>query len=206
MRVLSNQRVARACFSSTRWVAIAMVTMVAQPVSLRSQTQITTLQQTTPAPASASAPPVIQYQNGQLTIEAHNSRLSDVLRAVSKQTGAEIEFPPEANQPVAAREGPGPAVEVLDRLLRPLGVDYGIVGSAAHPNEPVRVLVLARPAGSAAPRQVPGPPPRPASTGAETAMTGFTEDPPSREALEQLQRTIHENLIGQRDARGRQPR
>jgi len=236
MRALSNERVARTCFarfavsSHMRWAAIALVTMVAQSLPLRSQAQSTTapaqasqnsksvLQQAAPAPSSlpsgslkpaASDPPFIKYQNGELTIEAHNSTLSDVLRAVAEQTGAEIDFPPDANQPVAGRVGPGPVVEVLDRLLRPLSFDYGIQGSAAHPNEPVRVLLVSRPARPAAPRQGQGPPSEAASPGVETAMISsepVAEDPraPSREALEQHLRTIQESLIGRRNAPGRQ--
>jgi len=41
----------------------------------------------------APVPPQVNYQNAQLTIVATNSTLGDILRAVRKQTGAEIEIP-----------------------------------------------------------------------------------------------------------------
>ena len=49
--------------------------------------------QQVPLDSMAPVPPQVSYQNSQLTIDAPNSTLSDILRAVRKQTGAEIEVP-----------------------------------------------------------------------------------------------------------------
>ena len=46
-----------------------------------------------PLDSMAPVPPQVSYQNEQLTIVAPNSTLGDILRAVRKQTGAEIEIP-----------------------------------------------------------------------------------------------------------------
>ena len=50
--------------------------------------------QQVPLDSMAPVPPQVSYQNSQLTINAPNSTLGDILRAVRKQTGAEIEIPP----------------------------------------------------------------------------------------------------------------
>src|SRR5436305_9675084 len=46
-----------------------------------------------PLDSIAAVAPQVNYQNNQLTIVAPNSTLADILRAVKKQTGAEIEVP-----------------------------------------------------------------------------------------------------------------
>src|ERR1700746_2023243 len=64
----------------------------------------------------AVAPQVI-YESGQLTILAPNSTLSDILRAIRKQTSADIDIPANANERVVTSLGPGPAREVVAELL-----------------------------------------------------------------------------------------
>ena len=46
-----------------------------------------------PLDAISAVPPQVTFENNQLTIVAPNSTLADVLRAVRKQTGADIEVP-----------------------------------------------------------------------------------------------------------------
>src|SRR5689334_9678548 len=72
--------------------------------------------QQVPLDSIAPVPPQVSYQNGQLTIVAPNSTLGDILRAVHKQTGAEIEVP-EAKERVVTHLGPGPARDVVADLL-----------------------------------------------------------------------------------------
>src|SRR5690242_19004670 len=62
-------------------------------------------------------PPQVSYLNGQLTIIAPNSTLGDILNAVQKQTGADIEVPSGASERIAGRMGPGPARDVIAQLL-----------------------------------------------------------------------------------------
>src|ERR1700746_671938 len=72
--------------------------------------------QQVPLDSMAPVPPQVSYQNSQLTINAPNSTLGDILRAVRKQTGAEIEIP-SASERVVTHLGPGPAREVMAELL-----------------------------------------------------------------------------------------
>ena len=90
--------------------------------------------------------PTITYENGELTISAFNSTLSDILRAISKETGADIDIPPQAEERVVTRLGPGPAHDVLRSLLAGSQFDYVIVGSTADPTAIATVLLRLRPA------------------------------------------------------------
>src|SRR5579864_9164944 len=88
-----------------------------------------------PTPEQLPAqPPQVSYLNGQLTIISRNSTLGDILRAVARQTGAEIELPPGAGwERVSGRLGPGPARNVLAELLNRSRYDYVMIDSAANP-------------------------------------------------------------------------
>ena len=60
-------------------------------------------------------PPQVTYQNGLLTIDAKNSTLSQVLRAVQAQTGASVEMPSSAaNERVMMQVGPGRAARCTE--------------------------------------------------------------------------------------------
>ena len=78
--------------------------------------------------------PVVKFKDGELTIEAHNSTLSDVLKAVRQETGAELEIPPNATERVVADIGPGPARQVLAELLNGTHFNYVMVGSSTDPS------------------------------------------------------------------------
>jgi hypothetical protein len=114
--------------------------------------------------------PKVNYQGGQLTIEAHNSTLADVLRAVHKQTGAELEIPPNSTERVVADIGPGPARDVLAELLNGTHFNYVMVGSATDPSAVQSIVLTAR------------------TGGPETARTGGLETasaPPRRPGIPQ---------------------
>src|ERR1700731_1647949 len=51
--------------------------------------------------------PTIIYNDGVLTISAYHSTLSDILRGISTQTGADVVIPPQAEERVVTRLGPG---------------------------------------------------------------------------------------------------
>jgi len=87
--------------------------------------------------------PQVSYQNGQLTIIAPNSTLGDILRAVRKQTGAEIEIP-EATDRVVTRLGPGPAREVIAELLNGSRFNYVLLGSPEDAGQLTRVVLVAK--------------------------------------------------------------
>lgn len=101
-----------------------------------------------PPPTLAESPPTpprISYQNGQLTIDAHNATLSQVLRAVQVQTGASMEIPGSANsERVVAQLGPGQPRDVLNTLLNGSKFDYVILGVTGNPGAVQRVILTPR--------------------------------------------------------------
>jgi len=104
-------------------------------------------------------PPQVSYQNGQLTIVAANSTLSDILKAVHKQTGAEIEIP-SANDRVVTHLGPGPAQEVMAELLNGSRFNYVVLGSPQDPNTLTRVVLVPKTGAENAAEQAANQPPQ----------------------------------------------
>ncbi len=96
-----------------------------------------------PLDSMAAVPPHVSYQNGQLTIVSPNSTLGDILRAVKKQTGAEIEVP-AATERVVTTLGPGPAREVIAELLNGSRFNYVLLGSPEDANALTRVVLVAK--------------------------------------------------------------
>lgn len=96
-----------------------------------------------PLDSMAAVPPRVTYQNGQLTIVSPNSTLGDILRAVKKQTGAEIEVPP-ATERVVTTLGPGPAREVIAELLNGSRFNYVLLGSPEDSSALTRVVLVAK--------------------------------------------------------------
>ncbi len=100
------------------------------------------------APASVvpspPSPPVVTYEKGLLTISASNSTLRDILLGIRRQTGAEIDIPPQAEDRVFTRLGPGPPRDVVHSLLvRFPRFNYLIVGSRDDPNRLGQVVLFA---------------------------------------------------------------
>jgi flagellum-specific peptidoglycan hydrolase FlgJ len=89
----------------------------------------------------AAVPPDVTYQNNQLTIVAPNSTLGDILRAVRKLTGAEIDIPP-APERVVTRLGPGPARDVVAELLNGSRFNYVLLGSPQNDAVLTRVVLV----------------------------------------------------------------
>lgn len=94
-----------------------------------------------PLDSMAPVPPQVSYQNGQLTIVAHNSTLGDVLRAVRKQTGADIDIPPTSDR-VVTNLGPGPAQDVMADLLNGSRFNYVLLGSPENAAVLTRVVLV----------------------------------------------------------------
>lgn len=99
-----------------------------------------------PLDSIATVPPQVTYQSGQLTVVAHNSTLGDILRAIKKQTGAEIDVP-AANDRVVTRLGPGPARDVIAELLNGSRFNYVLLGSAQDANLLTRVVLVPKTGG-----------------------------------------------------------
>jgi hypothetical protein len=94
---------------------------------------------------SAQHPPVVTYRDGQLTINAQNSTLAEVLKLVAEKTGAVIEVPPGSGlDRIVEHTGPGQADDVLARLLNGSPFDFIIVGSPQRPHELTQVLLSLR--------------------------------------------------------------
>jgi hypothetical protein len=108
-----------------------------------------------PLDSIAAVPPQVSYENNQLTIVAPNSTLGDILRAVRKLTGAEIEIP-SAPERVVTNLGPGPAREVVAELLNGSRFNYVLLGSPADDATLTRVVLVAKTSG---PEVTPGPQP-----------------------------------------------
>ena len=106
--------------------------------------------QQVPLDSMSPVPPQVSYQNSQLTINAPNSTLGDILRAVRKQTGAEIEIP-SASERVVTHLGPGPAREVMAELLNGSRFNYVLLGSPADNSVLTRIVLVAKAAAEANP-------------------------------------------------------
>ena len=122
------------CFAIARAQAVQ-----AQPTAPLSPAAISSAASLEPVP---SAEPTIIYENGLLTISAYRSTLSDILRGIGKQTGAEIDIPPQTNELVVVNLGPGRARDVLNSLLAGSRFNYVIVGSNEDPMTLTKILLF----------------------------------------------------------------
>jgi hypothetical protein len=136
-------------------------TAVSQKGGVRKPKKKPTSAQTAPSlPAYTPAPlqplpleqvpavaPHVHFADGELTIRAHNSTLSDVLKEVREQTGAELDIPPNANERVVADLGPGPARQVLADLLNGTHFNYLMVGSLTDPSAIQSIVLTPRTGG-----------------------------------------------------------
>lgn len=111
-----------------------------------------------PLDAIAAVPPQVTFENSQLTINAPNSTLADILRAVRKSTGADIDVP-AAPERVVTHLGPGPARDVLADLLNGSRFNYVLLGAPGNDSALTRVVLVAKTEG-ATPNQ-PAPVPQP---------------------------------------------
>ncbi|HTP68493.1 MAG TPA: hypothetical protein VMJ35_06275 [Dongiaceae bacterium] len=119
--------------------------LAAQESANPSETQFQTAAKgRTPAPpspqgaarrvSSAVSPSLVAFEEGQLSINASNVSLAEVLFAVRSATGADIDIPVNANsERVTAQLGPGPARKVLSDLLGWSNFDYIIQGADDDP-------------------------------------------------------------------------
>lgn len=99
----------------------------------------------TPAQMPAT-PPTVSFSAGELTINAPNSTLGDILREVRKQTGASIDIPGNATERVMGVFGPGPARDVLSTILNGSHFNYVLLGSVTDPSGLDKVMLFSKPA------------------------------------------------------------
>jgi hypothetical protein len=75
-------------------------------------------------------PPQVTWDGKELTITSDNSTLGDILIAIRRLTGADLDIPTKnSNERIAARLGPGPAREIISTLLSWTDFDYVIQAS-----------------------------------------------------------------------------
>jgi antitoxin (DNA-binding transcriptional repressor) of toxin-antitoxin stability system len=87
----------------------------------------------------------VSFRDGLLSIRANKASLSQVLFAVHQRTGAEVAITAGAEQEqVVADIAPGPAPEVLARLLNGSRFNFLIVSSATDPRALDRVILSPR--------------------------------------------------------------
>jgi hypothetical protein len=109
-----------------------------------------------------SKPPQVTYEDGQLTIIAENSALSEVMKALRSALGADIDLPAGvADQHIWVHLGPGPARRILRDLLDGTEFNYVIQASESDADGIQSVLLTQR-SKSTAP-QTPGLPERAAN-------------------------------------------
>src|SRR5262245_49280494 len=99
-----------------------------------------------PSERTATGVPHVAYEKGLLTIRAENCGLDDILRAVEKATGAAIESPREASEPISITLGPGRPAEIVSSLLNDSPYDYYIV-VGPEPHSIARITLAVRSTG-----------------------------------------------------------
>ncbi len=104
---------------------------------------------TSHAPASlANQPPVaadVHFRHGQLTIQAHNSTILQILQATAARTGMKIQGSPGDHR-IFGKYGPGAPRAVLSQLLSGFRFNFLLVGTAS--NGAPQQLILAGAAAS----------------------------------------------------------
>ena len=139
------------------------------------------IQSQVPLDAIAPVPPQVTYQNGELTIVSPNSTLGDILRAVRKLTGAEIEIP-DARERVVTRLGPGPARDVMVELLNGSRFNYVLLGSAQDASALTRVVLVTKTGPDNLGNNNPDTPQAPSVTNEAVNMGGQAESPEANDA------------------------
>jgi hypothetical protein len=152
-----------------------------------------------PLDAIAAVPPQVTFENNQLTVVAPNSTLADVLRAIRKSTGAEIDVP-AAPERVVTHLGPGPARDVLADLLNGSRFNYVLLGAPGNDSALTRVVLVAKTEG-AMPNQ-PTPPPQPGLAQANPVVQP-PQEPAPPEVVDPNQADDNNNVVD--DSADQQP-
>jgi len=169
-------------------VLLVAVNATAAAPKKRAATKPKAAQQAAPEPAQPPAPsptpeqmpavqPRVSFQNGLLSIEANNSTMYDVLSAVKRQTGANIDVPlGSAADRVVTRIGPGKPRDVMASLLSGSKFNYIIVGPAQNPDGIQRVILSRRPPGGV-----------PAAASGQASFNPQVVPAPEEESVEEME-------------------
>jgi hypothetical protein len=89
--------------------------------------------------------PVVSYVDGNLTLNAQNARLGDIIEAIRVRTGISVEFPPEGmGDRVFDHVGPVPLRDALMELLYGSGFNYIIKTSSQDPQTVTKLILSAQ--------------------------------------------------------------
>jgi hypothetical protein len=156
--------------------------------------------------------PNVSYSNGQLTILANNSTMSDVLNSVRAQTGAQFEMSGvSTGDRVYAKLGPGAPKDILAALLDGSRFNFAILGSPTDPRAVERVVLMPKAGGAssvamsapavAAQPQMPQPGGQPQANqeqpNEEEMQPAEEEAPPAEEQQQQPQQQQQQQQQGQ---------
>jgi hypothetical protein len=101
---------------------------------------------------AGKAPLEVTFRDGLLSIHANRASLSEILFAVHQRTGAEVAVAAGAEaEQVVADYGPGPAPEILARLLNGSRFNFLILSSPDDPQKLDRVILSVRGDGAVMP-------------------------------------------------------
>jgi hypothetical protein len=109
----------------------------------------------------------VQYENGLVTVTAHNSSLNQILRAIMRETGLQVSGG-VIEERVYGVYGPGRLSMVLGNLLD--GTGSNIIFVAASAGQPAQLSLTPRDGGAM-------PPPPSASAADDLLPDGLAEDP-----------------------------
>src|SRR5579862_3204457 len=128
--------------------------------------------------------PKVSYQDGLLSVESVNSRLTDILNAIHNRTGIQFEGLLPGQDRVAGKFGPAPADEVLTTLLQGSRYDYVIMSGPDKPGLVERVILTPSSTAGAVAGVSPPPGGNPQAGENEEEENGGGDEP---EAQEQVQ-------------------
>jgi hypothetical protein len=122
--------------------------------------------------------PIVIYEHGQLTINAENVRIADIMSALHNAMGAEVDLPAGASEErIWARLGPGPARKILSDLLSNTDLNYVIQGSSRDADGIQSVMLTAHTDTAPGKEGDPGESARMADRRQPRANSGTTEAP-----------------------------
>jgi hypothetical protein len=130
---------------------------------------------------AVSTVPTVSYADGELTVNAQNARLGDVIEAIRVRTGISVEFLSESmNDRVFDRVGPAPLRDALTKLLYGSGLNYVIQTSSQNPQIVTKLVLSAQPqvAATGPPRQANQPVTEQADNQASSGGAGLNNEAP----------------------------
>lgn len=98
----------------------------------------------TESSTGATVPPVVTYKDGLLTVQALNSNLGSVVKAIRSKTGIEFEGAENISEPVAISLGPAPAGDVLSAIFSGSKYDFVALGRPDSPSIVQRVILTVK--------------------------------------------------------------